>query len=227
VAHRTITILLIIGFIAALGLYQLKNRVWLQSPKVNLQIKKPHQGLSQLKDETGSGDIHVSLVDTEYVSRLKTLDNMLAANNRNTYALYRRAQLYADKGDIEKALSDYSRIIDINKDMDSYFNRGLLFMAQQKYDMAIIDFSQVIEMAPESIDSLSNRGSAYLLIGKLDMALNDYSTALGIDSKDSDLYFNRGVVYLRMKEKDKAEEDFKRAASMGNSMAREYLGWEE
>jgi len=225
--YMAITALLVIGLIAGMGLYQAKNRVWSQSFKVAVRITEPCQDQSQLKNNNGVIDTPVSQIDLEYTSKLKTLNNMLAGNNRNIYALYRRAQLYANNGELDKAISDYSRIIAIDQDINSYFNRGLLFMKQKKFDMAIIDFSQVIKMKPESIDALSNRGSAYLYIDKLDLALNDYCTALEIDEKDSDLYFNRGIIYLLMKEINQAEEDFNRAAIMGNSMAREYLGREE
>ena len=95
---------------------------------------------------------------------------------------------------------------------------------ENPYDLAILDFSQIIKYVPRSVDALNNRGSAYFKSGKPDLAIQDYNAAIKVDPNDADLYYNRAVVHLSKGDKEKATADFQKAAKMGQNEARKYLG---
>ena len=60
------------------------------------------------------------------------------------------------------ALADYNKAIELDPD-DAivYNNRGLLYKAQKKEDLALADFNKAIELNPKYVTAYTNRGSLY------------------------------------------------------------------
>jgi tetratricopeptide (TPR) repeat protein len=163
-------------------------------------------------------------VTIDYDSEIKKLNTLIRVDAGNADALYNRACLYEQRGQLDMAEKDYTRVIQIDKHYkDAYYNRGLAYLKTKKYDQAVKDFSEVIRLEPSAADAYCNRGNANLHLGKIDLALQDYDTAIQAKPDDGDLYYNRALVYLAKGEKSKAMEDFKKAADRGDLKAKEYL----
>jgi tetratricopeptide (TPR) repeat protein len=161
-------------------------------------------------------------IDYEY--EMKRLNNLIRLDARNADALYNRACLYEQRGQLEMAEKDYTRVIQIDKRYkDAFFNRGLVYLKTKKYDAAVKDFSEVIKLDPKAADAYCNRGNANLRLGNMDLALQDYDAAIKAKPDDGDLYYNRALLHLARGAKSKAVEDFKKAADKGHPKAREYL----
>lgn len=110
-----------------------------------------------------------------------------------------------------------------NKNVDAYYNRGLLYARNSQYEKAIKDFSEVIKLNPRDSEAYCNRGNANFEAGKLDLALADYNTGLKFKANDADLYYNRGLVYLKKGSQEKALADIRKASTLGQGKAKEYL----
>jgi uncharacterized membrane protein YjgN (DUF898 family)/Tfp pilus assembly protein PilF len=160
----------------------------------------------------------------EFEKDLKTLDLFIKDNPENGIAFYNRAGLYASKGDLNRALKDYSEAIRINSDnADAYYNRGTVQVKLKHYDLAVQDFQKVITLKPAFEDAYCNRGNTYYALGKYNLAIQDYTKALEIDARDGDVYFNRGLTHLALEQKEQALSDFKKASQWGQKQAEEYL----
>jgi tetratricopeptide (TPR) repeat protein len=109
------------------------------------------------------------------------------------------------------------------KNVDAYYNRGLLYARNGQFEQAIRDFSEVIKLNPSDAEAYCNRGNAHFEAGKLNLALSDYNAGLKLKANDADLYYNRGLVYLEKGLKQLSLADLKRANSMGQRKAREYI----
>ena len=71
-------------------------------------------------------------------------------NPRLAKTYYNRATVYRAKGEIERAIADYSKAIEIDpQHSNAYFGRGSAFEAKGDYDRAIADFTKAIEISPE------------------------------------------------------------------------------
>jgi tetratricopeptide (TPR) repeat protein len=174
-------------------------------PRVT-QVKKPEKKVSKNDKE---------------ISRLTEI---LKKDPDNIEALYNRAWLYGERGDLELAETDYNRAIKIGKDNKSaYYNRGLLYVEMRKYDAAVRDFSKAIRLDSRFIDAYCNRGNVYYQLGKTALAIRDYTKALDIKPNDADIRYNRGLAYLSLKQREKAMADFKKAARLGHKQAKEHL----
>jgi uncharacterized membrane protein YjgN (DUF898 family)/Tfp pilus assembly protein PilF len=160
----------------------------------------------------------------DFENNLKKLDLFISDNPDNGTAFYNRACLYSSKGDLNRALKDYTEAIRINSEnADAYYNRGIIRVKMKKYHMAVQDFQKVVTLKPAFQDAYCNRGNTYYALGKYDLAIQDYTKALKIDPSDGDVLFNRGLAYLALEQKAPALSDFKKASQMGQKQAEGYL----
>jgi RNA polymerase sigma factor (sigma-70 family) len=162
----------------------------------------------------------------EYESELADLNRAIELNPRFAEALFSRGCLYG--GDLPmnerndaKAVSDYSRLLDLKPDdCSGRFNRALCYEALRKYDQAIADYTRIIDgntdfsLISDGKDgqlarTYHYRGRAYQWYKKDYLkAIADYDEALRHDSKIEMVHLHRGQCYEALKQFDKAKEDF-------------------
>ena len=66
------------------------------------------------------------------------------------------------KSQYDKAISDYTKAIEINpRFAEAYYNRGLAYGKKGQYDKAISDYTKAIEINPRFAEAYNNRGDAY------------------------------------------------------------------
>ncbi len=125
----------------------------------------------------------------EFDKDLKKLDLSIKGNPNNGDAFYNRACLYISKGDLNRALKDYTEAIRINAEsVDAYCNRGNTYYALKKYDLAIQDYMKALKIDPRDGDVYFNRGLAHLALEKKDEALSDFKKALQLGQKQAEEY---------------------------------------
>ena len=68
------------------------------------------------------------------------------------------------KGDYDRALQDYTKVIQLNPDdASAYNNRGGAYYLKEEYKPAIVDFTKAIQLKPDYAEAYNNRGVAYHL----------------------------------------------------------------
>lgn len=92
------------------------------------------------------------------------------------------------KGDLDGALADFDKSIELKPDGFTYFLRGKVKDEQGNWDGAIADFTKAIELYPNYWDSYISRGETKREKGDLSGALADYNTV-------TKLYKDRGNIY--------------------------------
>ncbi len=101
-------------------------------------------------------------------------------------AHHNRGLAYAVKGDLDRAIADFSEAIRLDpKDVWSYHNRGLAYAAKGDFDRAIADYSEAIRLDPKDVLAYKNRGGAYLYSGALPKALADFNQASELGPKNA------------------------------------------
>ena len=62
-----------------------------------------------------------------------------------------RGAAYANKGQIDKAIVDYDKAIELKPKLTlAYDNRGLAFFQKGQYDRAIADYRKALEIDPSN-----------------------------------------------------------------------------
>ncbi|ELP56658.1 tetratricopeptide repeat family protein [Microcystis aeruginosa TAIHU98] len=101
-----------------------------------------------------------------------------------------------------------------NQDAIGHYNRGIDYIQQEKYDLALAEFTKAININPRYAEAYLNRGVLYAVQGKPDLALSDYNQALNINPRDAEAYVRRGILYYYRQETEKAIGDFRQAAEL-------------
>ncbi|MCP4415939.1 MAG: tetratricopeptide repeat protein, partial [Chloroflexi bacterium] len=98
------------------------------------------------------------------------------------------ALLYAAAKNHIKALDIFNELLskvtvteNPNRNFITYNNRGITYHDQGKFDLALADYSQAINLNPEDASAFYNRGITYHDQGKFDLALDDYSQAINLN----------------------------------------------
>jgi tetratricopeptide (TPR) repeat protein len=95
---------------------------------------------------------------------------------------------------IEKAVNSSDSFV-----QEAYLNRGLAHYRSGNLLAAIADYTQTLQMAPQSYRALYNRGLAHADQGAYNQALQDYQNALEFADHDAAvalIYNDAGVAYL-------------------------------
>ena len=128
---------------------------------------------------------------------------------------YNRGLAWGNKGDLNKAIADYTKATEINSNyVKAYNNRGLAWYNKGDDDKAIADFTKVIEMNPKHAKAYNNRGLAWGNKGDLNKAIADFNKAIELDPNYAKAYYNRGLVFMKKGGHDNAIVDFNKAIGL-------------
>ncbi|GBU25806.1 hypothetical protein R83H12_02464 [Fibrobacteria bacterium R8-3-H12] len=99
-----------------------------------------------------------------------------------------RGHFYFGLGEIENALKDYDKAIEIdssykleNQNKFLYIHRGYVYFKLSKIENALKDYDKAIEIDPNYAEAYKNRGDIYLSLGKTKDAFYEYEKAYKIN----------------------------------------------
>lgn len=101
---------------------------------------------------------------------------------------------HSEKGELERAIADYTLAIDLEPDhADSFVCRGAARKDAGDLDGAVADYERAIELDPDNAVAFNNRGAVRHERGDLDGAIADYSRAIDLDPSYAAPARNRGL----------------------------------
>jgi tetratricopeptide (TPR) repeat protein len=140
------------------------------------------------------------------------INGLIKDDPKDANNIWARGQLYMRTGEFQKALSDFSRAIALNKDPDvSYYSaRARCFTALGRFDLAIKDADKAqtnTAVIPKAV-SLFGKGSTK-------EALTEFNTALDNDEFNTNALYGRSRLYQKLGNKKAAEIDLALATKYG------------
>jgi lipoprotein NlpI len=149
---------------------------------------------------------------------------LVRADDAPAVAAFIRASQRQEKGDLDGALADYTRAIEIDPHYaEAYFNRGLVKHAKGDTDGALADFTRAIEISPGNADFYDNRASVRYERGDLDGAIADVTHSIEMRPHYPKAYVNRAVVKKAKNDLDGALADYTRAIEIDPRYAEAYF----
>ncbi|HJR55871.1 MAG TPA: tetratricopeptide repeat protein, partial [Rhizomicrobium sp.] len=91
-----------------------------------------------------------------------------------------------------------------------------------QYDLAIADYSKIIEQTPNDRLAYSNRGAVFIKSRKYDLAIADFTKSIALNGEFYEPYFNRGLAQVGTHQFTAAIADFDKAISLKPDDARLY-----
>ena len=140
---------------------------------------------------------------------------ILTSDTKTCAALYAaRAIPHWKKGDLNRALEDYNKAIQLDPKNSTYYKvRGDFYQNQLKdYDKAFADYATAIKLNPKDVDAYKARGELYESQEKYLEAIKDYQTALKLAPEKLDFDYNKiGDIYKELKDYPRALEYYTKA----------------
>ncbi|WP_176630160.1 tetratricopeptide repeat protein [Desulfolutivibrio sulfoxidireducens] len=140
-------------------------------------------------------------------------------------ALFSRGAIYHAKGNLDAALADYDRALDLRPDFaEVYVNRGNARYSKGNKAGALSDFDRAVELSPFSALGFNNRGYYHLAEGDPVKATDDFDRALDLSPKSPEILCNRGMARLMRDDPEGAVLDFDAALGVNPKNAMAYRG---
>ncbi len=128
----------------------------------------------------------------------------------------------AKNGDLDGAIADFNRAIQLNpKDDAPYYNRAQAKKLKNDTAGAIADYTQAIELGSTNPAAYNNRGNARVENKDRDGAIADYTRAIELKPDYARAYYNRAVLKKEKGDKAGAAADFKRAGQLDPQLVSE------
>lgn len=134
-------------------------------------------------------------------------------------AHFNRGRAYYLKGQLELAIADYTKTIELNPqdaEAEAYDYRGDAYREKGQHDQAIRDYTKAIQLNPKYAMAYSKRGFVYYIYKKqYDQAIADYSKAVELNMKMQSLYHDLASLYSLTKNTAEACKFLRRSRDMG------------
>jgi len=114
----------------------------------------------------------------------------------------------------QQAINYYTEAVKLNAiDHESYNNRANIYMDQNKFGNAIVDYKQALIVKPDYYVALDNMGALYARRGMFDSALYYFTKVIEQKSDYKPTYSNRAITFMSLKRYDEAIKDWQRFLS--------------
>lgn len=168
------------------------------------------------------GNLYSSFLDMPQAA-LKDFEQALKIDQTYLRAINSSGLIYAKQGNIEQAIKQYEKGIDLeNTNPESaaycYKYRALIYQNQGKTDEALADFTRAIQLSTNisyKIVLYEKRARLYNNLEQYENALKDYSNCIKIDENNATHYIKRAF-YLQgiLRDFDLALKDINKAIKL-------------
>ena len=132
----------------------------------------------------------------------------IAANPEHGGAYRGRGDTFFELERWTDAIADYDHLLELTPDPLIQWRRGVAHQSQGDHDLAIADFTQVVEALPEYALAYYVRADSYAEQQKLSLAVADLDIAVFLGPRDAEAVHQRGFLHMAQRQLDLALADF-------------------
>jgi tetratricopeptide (TPR) repeat protein len=144
---------------------------------------------------------------------IRLWNDVVAKSPDKARPYYNRGVVYWERGNVEQAISDFSKAIARNPNNYAlaYYNRGVAYDEQGRFLEALADYTRAIQVNPSLAEPYNNRGNLFKRAGNLAQAYIDFNKAIEVNPHLAEAYVNRGAVYALQGDFNQAILDFSKS----------------
>ncbi|MGB0525074.1 MAG: caspase family protein [Flammeovirgaceae bacterium] len=139
-------------------------------------------------------------------------------------AYYQRGIAQRKNGELDAAIEDYSKAIELDSlNPDFYNSRGLAYNSYHKNTLALNDYGRALELDPNHAQTHFNRGRLFILKQLYKEALADFDIAIKFCQRNCHLdYYSRGYSHYKLENYEQAIADWKKMKTLAPSYSPQY-----
>lgn len=174
-----------------------------------LQTVNPH------KKEFRQQLIRLLLRRGAYDQAVEELEQIVADNPEDLYALVRIALIHGEMGDHERAIADLKGIVHAHpSELRVRDYLGLMYEEIKDYDKAIGTYRTNLDLAPTFYDSRLHLGYLMYRLKRYDEAIPQLKQAVQVNPKNPESHLLLGLTYLQSEQQLLATETFKKGLEL-------------
>ncbi len=135
-----------------------------------------------------------------------------------------RAMYYHYQNDIEKALQDYDKLIELQGEAtaEDYLNRGELHLKKNNNTQALVDYNQALLLSPNWTLAYCTRGDLYKRMGRSQKALEDYNKGIEATPASPLPYLRKAELFIQLEDEAQAFEAIEQAIKLAPQSAQAF-----
>jgi clan AA aspartic protease (TIGR02281 family) len=207
--------------------YYYRAMMYFEQKKYNDAISDAFNSYVLDESDNSNRSLFINYAPKNIGFALAKVNAVLNANPDQEKWYFLRAQLYESQTDLQAAIADYSRILEISDPATRGVilrYRALCYLNADLIDRAFTDYNSLIELDSTDAPDYLGRGEVKILKADYAGALEDFSKAISVMPEFSWSYFKRGrLKELYLNDFDGALNDYESAISLAEDGLQYYL----
>ncbi|UCF36444.1 MAG: tetratricopeptide repeat protein [Acidobacteriota bacterium] len=169
--------------------------------------------------------ITIRLADIGQMTEAReTVDYLLTQAPETSYLFVLRGRIRGESDDVEGALEDFSRALELNPNVpEVHYNIGVLHLQSNRLDEAVAEFERELEVNPSHEMAMIRKAAVLVDGNRGGEALPLLQSALELDPELGPAYALRGRIQLRMGQANEAIVSLERASRLEPENAAVFL----
>lgn len=161
--------------------------------------------------------VKINLLKNNKTQAKKRLENLISKYPNNYFAHKALAEIYETEGGMRKAIDEYVKAIDLQKDdYESYYKIADLLNSLTKKDEAVSMLQNLLKIKPNYTNASELLGQILIENKRYKEAANVYLDAIKYQPENYDLYYNLGIAYIQLNDFNRAKYVYERAAQINH-----------
>ena len=159
-----------------------------------------------------------------YEEAIKLYTESLKLRPNDIKSLFRRARSYEELGIYEKAVTDFNKILEIDKEnINALLSLSVNSIRNKDYLSGESYSKRAIKLNPDLDQAHFLLGRTLQYQGLFNDAMRSFKTSISLNSNNSETYYYMGLIYLKLDDSTNACKNFKTSASLKNTKAKNLI----
>jgi tetratricopeptide (TPR) repeat protein len=138
--------------------------------------------------------------------------------------LNKAAEYYTNGKNYNQAILCYTHLLALNdRDLGSFYNRGLCYLGLDQYEKSISDLEKTIELDKKFFLGYLQLGEAYYKSGNYEASLENHKKAKKLNPNSPQVYVGLAKAYFAKGEKSSAKKSYKKFEELSTFIDRERM----
>ena len=173
--------------------------------KIEIKLK-PFKGPPPVTKKISSKAVSL-LNEGKYKEAIEKFTEAITEDPENPIFYYYRGAAFEKTGDLDKAMEDYQKSVELKPDFIlPTANIGKIYAKKREFEKAIEFYKEAVELGDQDATNYYNYGVCLMNLGKNEQAKEVLEKLIFLDENYSDAYYQLGIIYIGLGDSAKAKE---------------------